>query len=145
MLPALLALARSTDGDATVPAELLGALERLDFAKLSADEQCWDLRILTVSAIRHGMFSKEAAAKIVARIEPQLPSTNPMDPGGTETHFSPRPLASTAPSPVSFLPPGLLNTLTEADLLDLLAYLLQPAAEGVSASRAARCLRPPVG
>jgi hypothetical protein len=61
-----------------------------------------------------------------------------MDPGGTETHFSPRLLASTAPSPVSFMPPGLLNTLTEADLLDLLAYLLQPAAEGVSASRAAR-------
>ncbi|MCE9608591.1 MAG: c-type cytochrome [Chthoniobacter sp.] len=75
-LQALLALARSTDGDATVQAELLDALERMDLAKLSPDEQCWYLRIITVSAIRHGMYAKDVAAAIVARIEPLLPSAD---------------------------------------------------------------------
>ena len=31
---------------------------------------------------------------------------------------------SVDPSPVSMMPPGLLNTLTDTDILDLLAYVL---------------------
>jgi hypothetical protein len=31
-----------------------------------------------------------------------------------------------AASPLSLMPPGLVNTLTESELLDLLAYLTQP-------------------
>ena len=75
-LQALLALARSTDQQTTVQAELLDALSRMDFAKLGADEQCWYLRILTVSARRHGMYPPETAAKILAVVEPQLPSAD---------------------------------------------------------------------
>jgi putative heme-binding domain-containing protein len=73
-LQALLALARSTDQQAGVQAELLGALKVLEFAKLGTDEQCWYLRIVTVSAMRHGMYPRETAAEILARVEPQLPS-----------------------------------------------------------------------
>ena len=75
-LQAMLALARSTDGDTAVQAKLLAALERFDFAKLGADEKCWYLRILTVSATRHGTYAPEVAAKLVARLEPTLPSSD---------------------------------------------------------------------
>ncbi len=75
-LQALLALARSTDSDATVQSALLAALEHFDFSKLGADEQCWYLRILTVSAIRHGMYAADIAAKLTARLEPSLPSAD---------------------------------------------------------------------
>jgi putative heme-binding domain-containing protein len=53
-------------------------------------------------------------------------ATNPMDPGGSEVRFSTKDLLSIARSPVSFMPPGLLDTLTEGDLLDLLAFLTHP-------------------
>ena len=56
-------------------------------------------------------------------------ATNPMDPGGSEIRFSNRELQSITQSPVSFMPPGLVDTLTESDLLDLLAFLTQPVAE----------------
>lgn len=75
-LQGMLALARSTDGMADVQAELLEALSRLDFARLGSDEQCWYLRIVTVSAIRHGMYAKATAASLVARFEAFLPSTD---------------------------------------------------------------------
>lgn len=75
-LQALLALARSTDRDATVQPALLAALERFNFEKLGADEQCWYLRILTVSASRHGMYPADVAAKLVAKLRPSLPSTD---------------------------------------------------------------------
>lgn len=73
-LQALLALARSTDRDATTQPALLTALERLDFPSLSPDEQCWYLRILTVSGVRHGRFSADIAAGLLARVEQALPS-----------------------------------------------------------------------
>ncbi len=73
-LQALLALARSTDGQTGIQAELLAALDRIDFATLSADEQMWHLRIATVSAIRHGMYATDVAARLVATYEPHLPS-----------------------------------------------------------------------
>jgi len=75
-LQALLALARSTDGDIPVQEALLSALNRFDFYRLGADEQCWYLRVLTVSATRHGMYSPVVAAKLVARLEPAIPSTD---------------------------------------------------------------------
>jgi putative heme-binding domain-containing protein len=50
------------------------ALERFDFAKLTLDEQCWYLRVLTVSASRYGMYPAEVVAKLVKKLEPSLPS-----------------------------------------------------------------------
>jgi putative heme-binding domain-containing protein len=73
-LQALLSLARATAGDRSLQAEILESLARFDFAALSPDEQTWYLRILTISASRHGMFSSEAAAKLIATLEPALPS-----------------------------------------------------------------------
>lgn len=73
-LQALLALARSTDGDRKIQPALLAALDRFDFGKLGADEQCWYLRILTVSASRHGMYSREDAAQLVNKLKRFLPS-----------------------------------------------------------------------
>ena len=75
-LQAMLAFARSTDKDSTVQPALLAALERLDFARLSADEQCWYLRILTVSASRHGAYPADVAARLVKKLEPALPSAD---------------------------------------------------------------------
>ena len=75
-LQAMLALARSTDGQPDVQRQLLEGLDRLEFGKLGADEQCWYLRILTVSAIRHGMYSGDIAAGLVKRLEPHLPSAD---------------------------------------------------------------------
>ena len=75
-LQSLLALARSTDGDTTVQHALLMALQRFDFRNLSPDEQCWYLRILMVTAKRHGMFVADVAAKILSVVEPLLPSAD---------------------------------------------------------------------
>ncbi len=75
-LQALLALSRSTDGDKTIQPALLAALDRFDFAKLSPDEQCWYLRILTISASRHGMYSKVDAAQLVKKLAKFLPSSD---------------------------------------------------------------------
>jgi hypothetical protein len=50
-------------------------------------------------------------------------ATNPNDPGGSEIRFSIQDLESTTPSRVSFMPEGLLNTLSHDDILDLIAYL----------------------
>ena len=58
-------------------------------------------------------------------------ATNPMDPGGSEVRFSSKNLKSVKRSAVSLMPQGLLDTLTEADLLDLLAYLRQPATDSI--------------
>ena len=73
-LQALLALARSTDGEVGVQAELLAALGRFDFARLGVEEQAWYVRVLTVSASRHGKYAGEVAAQLAARLEPSLPS-----------------------------------------------------------------------
>lgn len=73
-LQALLSLARSTEGDSSVQSELLVALDRLDFGKLSVDEQCWYLRIITVSASRHGRYDAATSAKLIAKQEPSIPS-----------------------------------------------------------------------
>ena len=50
-------------------------------------------------------------------------ATNPNDPGGSEVRFTLGELESTTPSQVSFMPQGLLDTLTRDEILDLLAYL----------------------
>ena len=75
-LQALLALSRSTDGDSTIQAALLAALDRLDVASLSLDEQCWYLRIITISASRHGKYSESVASRLIEKLEPMLPSTD---------------------------------------------------------------------
>lgn len=75
-LQALIALARSTDHAEGVQAELLTAFDALDPAKLGIEEQRWYLRVLTISAMRHGIYPKEVAAEILARIEPLLPSAD---------------------------------------------------------------------
>ena len=73
-LQALLSLARATAGDKGIQPEILLALGRFDFSALSPDEQAWYLRIVTISASRHGMFPPETAAKLIAALEPALPS-----------------------------------------------------------------------
>ncbi len=73
-LQALLSLARATAGDKSLQPKILESLASFDFPTLSPDEQTWYLRILTISASRHGMFSPEAAAKLIATLEPALPS-----------------------------------------------------------------------
>ena len=73
-LQAFLSLARATAGDKGIQPEILLALGRFDFSALSPDEQSWYLRILTISAARHGMFPPETAAKLIAALEPALPS-----------------------------------------------------------------------
>ncbi len=50
-------------------------------------------------------------------------TTNPNDPGGSEVRFSIHDLEASTPTRVSFMPEGLLNTLTHDEILDLLAYL----------------------
>ncbi|MCB1226240.1 MAG: c-type cytochrome, partial [Verrucomicrobiales bacterium] len=50
-------------------------------------------------------------------------NTNMMDPNANTT-VNRADIVSMDPSKVSMMPPGLLNTLTETDILDLLAYLL---------------------
>ncbi|WDE99403.1 c-type cytochrome [Lentisphaera profundi] len=72
-LQALIALARCTDGQKSVQAELINALNSLKFGSLSADEKTWYLRVLTLSHIRHGKYSPNEAKKIIAKFEAQLP------------------------------------------------------------------------
>ncbi len=50
-------------------------------------------------------------------------ATDPNDPGGSEVRFDIHDLESSAPSKVSFMPEGLLDTLTRDEIRDLLAYL----------------------
>lgn len=73
-LQALMALARSTDGDQAIQPALLAALDRLDFQRLGYDEQCWYLRILTISATRHGKYPEPVGAQLAAKLGPALPS-----------------------------------------------------------------------
>ena len=73
-LEALLALARATAGRRDVQEAILTRLAQLDFRALPPREQTLALRILTVSASRHGRFSPETADAILAIVEPVLPS-----------------------------------------------------------------------
>ena len=73
-LQALLSLTRATAGDKGVQKEILAALARFDFKALPPDEQAWYLRILTISASRHGMFPPDVAASLLKTVEPVLPS-----------------------------------------------------------------------
>ena len=75
-LQALLSLARATASDRSVQPEIIASLARFDFTLLPPDEQTWYLRILTISASRHGMFPPETAAGLLATLEPALPSTD---------------------------------------------------------------------
>ena len=50
---------------------------------------------------------------------------NPMFPGEYRKRVSKKLIESIKSSPVSFMPPGLLNTFSAEDILDLLAYLRQ--------------------
>ena len=50
-------------------------------------------------------------------------TTNPNDPGGSEIRFKTNELESTTPSKISFMPEGLLNTLSKDEVLDMLAYI----------------------
>lgn len=50
-------------------------------------------------------------------------ATNPNDPGGSEVRFKVSELESATPSKVSFMPEGLLDTLSRDEIHDLLAYL----------------------
>ena len=50
-------------------------------------------------------------------------ATNPNDPGGSEVRFRTGELESVTPSKASHMPSGLLDTLTQEEVLDLLAFL----------------------
>ena len=75
-LQALLALSRSTDGDRSVQSTLLAALNRLEFRTLGLDEQCWYLRIITISAVRHGKYPEDVAARLIGTLESTIPSVD---------------------------------------------------------------------
>ena len=50
-------------------------------------------------------------------------NTNMMDPS-SNTLVDVKDLVSIEASPLSMMPPGLLNTMSKEDILDLLAYLI---------------------
>ena len=50
-------------------------------------------------------------------------ATDPNDPGGSEVRFKVSELESSTPSQISFMPAGLLDTLSRDEIRDLLAYL----------------------
>ncbi|MEI6239163.1 MAG: c-type cytochrome [Planctomycetia bacterium] len=77
-LPALIALARSTDGDLDAQREILDAIGRLDIPRLSTEEQSWLVRLLAISSVRHQPFPPATAAELVARLEPLLPTSDPL-------------------------------------------------------------------
>jgi putative heme-binding domain-containing protein len=77
------------------------------------------------------VFTQKDGSEIVGRLvnmsaNELILATNPMDPGGSEVRLRPDNVTHIAASPLSLMPPGLVNRLTESDLLDLLAYLTQP-------------------
>jgi putative heme-binding domain-containing protein len=61
-----------------------------------------------------GTIEREDDRSVVVRLSPLSPATATLRAGD---------IAKREPSPVSAMPPGLLNTLTESQILDLLAYL----------------------
>lgn len=73
-LQALLSLVRSTDRQSDVQKEILTALNRWDLASLESEEQRWYLRILTISASRHGRFDDDVATRILRIVELVIPS-----------------------------------------------------------------------
>jgi putative heme-binding domain-containing protein len=73
-------------------------------------------------------FAMKDGTEIVGRIvnmsgDMLIVALNPMDPS-VEKRFRKSEVQSTSIFPLSFMPEGLLNTLTQEDVLDLLAYLL---------------------
>lgn len=75
-LQALLSLARTNDHRPDVQPQILEALKRWDLTSLPVEEQRWYLRILTVTASRHGHFAPEIASPIIQNLEKLLPSTD---------------------------------------------------------------------
>ena len=73
-LQALLSLVRSTDHQLPVQKEIMAALDRWEFARLGTEEQRWYLRILTISASRHGRFDDAVAADLLSKVVPAIPS-----------------------------------------------------------------------
>jgi putative heme-binding domain-containing protein len=120
----MLALARSTDGQAGVQTELLEALENIDFGVLGADEQAWHLRIITVSAIRHGLYAPEVAARLVAGYEAHWPTRDRRV--NEEIVAMSAALGSTSFSAVAI---GLLEaSLTQEEQVHYTRSLLSPSA-----------------
>jgi hypothetical protein len=72
-LTALLALARQ--GDKSDLGDLLGALDRLDYAKLPVAQRLELLRVLGLSMIRMGRPGEPTLHEIASRLEPHYPAT----------------------------------------------------------------------
>jgi putative heme-binding domain-containing protein len=76
---------------------------------------------------RMTVFTMKDGSVIAGRISQEnddtvVVMTNPFDPSATTTLHKPD-LAARERSKVSLMPPGLLNTLNEEEILDLMAYL----------------------
>ena len=74
------------------------------------------------------IFTMNDGSQVVGRImnlngDKIMVNTNMLDPGQS-VNVDRTQVANQIVSPVSLMPPGLLNTLTEQDVLDLMAYLL---------------------
>lgn len=74
------------------------------------------------------IFSKKDGSQVIGRImnlkgDEYRISVDMMDPNNILT-VKVADIVSMNPSPVSMMPPGLINTLSEEDVLDLLAYML---------------------
>lgn len=75
-LQSLLALSRCTSRQPAIQPKLLAALSKWDLASLPPEERRWYLRVLTVSASRHGRFEPAVAASLIAKAEALLPSND---------------------------------------------------------------------
>jgi glucose/arabinose dehydrogenase len=125
-LQALLALARSTDGRPDIQPRLLQALEQIDLARLTPEEIGWYVRIVTISAIRHGMYATEASASLARRLELLLPTTD----RGVNLDLA---AACAALGSSGFIAPTLdllEHAETQAEQIGYLQALLQAAAPG---------------
>jgi putative heme-binding domain-containing protein len=74
-------------------------------------------------------FVKKDGTSVIGRImnlkeDTVMVNTDMLDPDGATVNINRKDLVEMKPSPVSMMPPGLLNTLSKDDVLDLLAYLL---------------------
>ncbi|MFT5467390.1 MAG: putative heme-binding domain-containing protein [Verrucomicrobiales bacterium] len=74
------------------------------------------------------IFTMEDGSMVIGRVmnlngDKIMVNTDMYNPSGT-TNVDRKKLKDAKPSPISMMPPGLINTLEEQDVLDLLAYLI---------------------
>lgn len=109
---------RAVGPDLTTVAYKLGARELIESliepSKVVSDQYQSVIVELTNGEIHTGLLVRKGKAQGVVSITPS---------SGPSVDFPMDLVHNVTPSPVSLMPTGLLNTLTEAEILDLLSYL----------------------